>query len=261
MPSKPDRRRISKAGVLRLLDEMDTEKCLHTASISPATLMARDYGHLLPEHAPQRAALEVAIDALGESDTGVGLFLTTERSIAIRPPVPIPADVSVEGVDTGPMRLLLHSEPLIGIVLLRLGRYAIAALKGDRLLATKTDSRYVKNRHRAGGSSQRRFERSRQRLIRELYDKTCETARTVFGPFLNDIDYVMLGGERHILNGFVERCRLMRDLQPKTLSRLLEVDAPNQRALNGISYEVWKSGVIHGAGVRESKSYAVRSIT
>ena len=101
----------------------------------------------------------------------------------------------------------------------------------------------VKSRHRAGGSSQRRFERSRQRLIRELYDKTCEVARALFEPRIRQIDYIMLGGERNTLNGFAKRCRLMQDLKPKTLSRLLSVDRPNQLALQSISREIWKSRV------------------
>ena len=131
----------------------------------------------------------------------------------------------------------------IGVVLLRLGRYAVAVLRGDKLLATKTDSRYMKNRHRAGGQSQRRFARSRERLIRELYDKTCEVTRAVFEPYQGQMKYVMLGGEIGTLDGFVKRCGLMQRLEPKTLSRRLSVNRPNQRALEGIAYEVWKSRV------------------
>ena len=142
------------------------------------------------------------------------------------------------------MRGLLSSEPVIGVVLLRLGRYAVGVLRGETLVATKTDSRYMKNRHRAGGQSQRRFERSRERLIRELYDKTCEVTRTVFSPYLSDIDYLLLGGERGTLNGFVKRCPMMRrELEPKILARRLPVAQPNQKALKGITREVWKSSV------------------
>ena len=120
----------------------------------------------------------------------------------------------------------------------------MGVLRGESLVATKTDSRYMKNRHRAGGQSQRRFERSRERLIRELYDKTSEVARATFTPYLGEMDYVLLGGERGTLNGFIKRCSLMqRELKPKILARRLAVDQPNQRALKGISREVWKSSV------------------
>ena len=171
------------------------------------------------------------------------MFVSPDRAVAIQPPFPLTVDVRAAGAVSKPVLDLLDSEPVVGIVLLRLGRYAIAVLRGDRPLATKTDTRYVKSRHRKGGSSQRRFERSRERLIRELYDTTCRMTRTLFEPHLADIDYVMLGGERVTLNGFVKRCRLMRDLELKTLSRLLPVDRPNQKALKSISYEMWKSRV------------------
>ena len=66
----------------------------------------------------------------------------------------------------------------------------------------------------------------------------------IFAPYLSEIDHVFLGGERGTLNGFIKRCPMMRrELAPKTLSRRLAVDRPNQKALKGISREVWKSDV------------------
>ena len=206
-------------------------------------LDARDYDHLLPESEPDRSQAAEALAEIGSSDTGVAVFVSPERTVAIQPPFPLAVDVRAAGAASKSILDVLDSEPVVGIVLLRLGRYAVAVVRGNRLLATKTDSRYVKNRHRAGGTSQRRFERSRERLVRELYDTTCRMTRGVFEPYLREIDYVMLGGERGTLNGFVKRCRLMQDLEPKTLSRLLPVDRPNQKALESISYEVWKSRV------------------
>ena len=239
----PGHRQISKRGVRGLLAEIDEAGSAATICVSPRTLSARDYDHLLPELEPDRLHVAEVLASVGRSDTGVAVFVSSDRTVAIQPPFPLSVDVRAIGAASKPILGLLDSEPVIGVVLLRLGRYAVAVLRGDRLLATKTDTRYVKNRHRKGGSSQRRFERSRERLIRELYDTTCRMTRTVFGPHLGDMDYVMLGGERSTLNGFVKRCRLMRDLEPKTLSRLLPVDRPNQKALESISYEMWKSRV------------------
>jgi len=226
-----------------LLNELADEGCAATVCVSAETLGAGDYEHLLPESEPKRTRAAEALAEVGSSDTGVAVFLASERTVAIQPPFPLAVDVRAAGVESRPILDVLDSEPVVGIVLLRLGRYAVAVLRGNRLLATKTDTRYVKNRHRKGGSSQRRFERSRERLVRELYDTTCRMTRSIFEPHLRDIDYVMLGGERGTLNGFVKRCRLMQDLEPKTLSRILSVDRPNQKALESISYEVWKSRV------------------
>ena len=226
-----------------MLEELAAEGCAATVCVSAETLGTRDYGHLLPDSEPDRSRVTKALAEVGTSDTGVAVFVAPERTVAVQPPFPLTVNVRAAGVESRPILDVLDSEPVVGIVLLRLGRYAVAVLRGNRLLATKTDTRYVKNRHRKGGSSQRRFERSRERLVRELYDTTCRMTRTVFEPHLRDIDYVMFGGEGGTLNGFVKRCRMMQDLEPKTLSRILPVDRPNQKALESISYEVWKSRV------------------
>ncbi len=235
-------RQIGKAGLIRILDELDARDGMFTICVSAETLAEREDRHLLPESEPLRSLVSNALSD-SSSDTGIVVFATSERTVAVEPPLPISLDFRAERVDTSPLRALLASEPLIGIVLLRLERYAVCVLKGERLLATKTDSRYMKSRHRAGGQSQRRFERSRERLIRELYDKTCEVARSVFAPYLSQMDCVMFGGERGTLDGFAKRCRLARDLKPKTLSRRLTVDRPNRRALERMPYEAWRSRV------------------
>ncbi len=137
---------------------------------------------------------------------------------------------------------ILNQKYIIGVILLRLGRYAICILKGEEILNTKTKDRYVKNRHKAGGSSQRRFERSRERLIRELYDKTCEITKDIFEPYENKIDYLLFGGEKHTINGLHKRCTYIEKFKKQTLKRLLSIQhEPNQKTLENIHKEVWKS--------------------
>ena len=236
-------KQIGKNGVLGLLDDLDAEGCIASALISAGTLAERESVYRFLEPSLEQSIAAQVIEVVGNSDTGVAVFVSTERIVAVQPPVPLTTDARASRALLEPLRELLRSSPVIGVVLLRLGRYAIGVLRGDKLIATKTDSRYMKNRHRAGGQSQRRFARSRERLIRELYDKTCEVTRAVFEPYLAEMEYVMFGGERGTLDGFVKRCRLMRELESKTLSRQISVHRPDQRALEGIAYEVWKSRV------------------
>ena len=125
-----------------------------------------------------------------------------------------------------------------------MGRYAIGVVRGDKLLASKTDTRHVKNRHRAGGSSQRRFMRSRDRLIRELYDEACSVTRRIFEPHLGTIDFVLTGGERQTINGFLKRCEFLEKSNLPVMKRLLAVERPSHKALEGIHREVWKSRVL-----------------
>ena len=236
-------RQISKKGIRGLLADLDASGCAGTICVSADSLAGGDFAHLLPDSEPDRARAAEVVYRLGTSETGLVVLLASDRTVAIRPPFPLKVDVRVAGLAAAPLLELLDTEPVIGVVMLRLGRYAVGVLRGETLLATKTDTRYVKRRHRAGGQSQRRFERSRERLIRELYDKGCEVTRTVFGPHLAVMDYLFLGGEKGSLDGFVKRCRLVRELRPKTLSRRLPVDRPNQKALEQLPHEVWKSDV------------------
>ncbi len=251
-----ERHLTSRARLLRLLDELEAEGwCAQSVYLTPQAVARHTARQTKPHIPPPNDMLSAALGATGGSDTGVAVFLSQEppggdsppdgggKAIVVCPPFPLSANARYEGVHTARLRRLLRSEPVVGIVLLRLRRYAVAVLRGDTLLATKTDRRYVKNRHRAGGQSQRRFERSRERLIRELYDKTCETARDVFAPFKGDIRYLMLGGEANTLAGLMDRCGSLSNRRWQILSHRLNIDEPNQKTLNRIAFEVWKSRV------------------
>ena len=178
------------------------------------------------------------------SDTGVVIFTSDHDVVAIAPPFPVRESRVFENYNHSELQRVIETKLTIGVVLLRLGRYAVGVLDGNKLIASKTDSRYVKNRHRAGGSSQRRFMRSRERLIRELYDETCDTTQNILRPYEENLDYLLLGGERQTITGFIKRCDYIRRMKTPKLKRLLEVGRPNQKALQGIVTEVWRSRMI-----------------
>ena len=79
--------------------------------------------------------------------------------------------------------------------------------------------------------------------MRELFDKTCRVFRDVVSPYADRIDYVLMGGERHTLQAFVQRCDGLRALEAKTLRRGLPVDRPGQKALERAPVDIWKSRV------------------
>lgn len=236
--------------MLRTLSELEARgQCRHTIYLNPQSLrqsqasLSKALETHIRESSPTTEHYDV-VRQVGESDTGVVLFWWDDRALAVVPPFPVEKETYSQRANTAPLVELLSRELLVGVVLLRLGRYAVGVFQGDRLVTSKSDSRYVKRRHRAGGSSQRRFERSRERLIRELFDKACQVTRDVFSPFENRIDYILMGGERHTLQGFTRRCTFLHRFGCVTLRRVLEVDQPGQKALEQIPYEVWKSRVL-----------------
>ena len=223
----------TKPRLLRLLAEFS--ECRRTVYLTADAL-----NDLLSRDQPDVSEI---VRQAGDSDTGLAIFFAEDRVVAVVPPFPILADRTDDGLATGPLADILERDRLIGVVLLRLGRYVVGVLRQSGPVASKTGSRYVKRRHRAGGSSQRRFERSRERLVRELFDKACEVVARVFAPYNQRIDHVLLGGERNTLRDFTRRCRHLTDLESRTLARILRVDRPGQRALERLPAQLWESRV------------------
>ncbi len=169
-----------------------------------------------------------------ESPTGLAGFRKGSEAVVILPPFPLVQYNLSADWDVGPLLTLLETEYLTGVVLLRLGRYAVAVYRGEKLLSSKTDTRYVKGRHAAGGTSQKRFQRIREGQIRRIYDKTCQVVKDQFSPHLDHLEFVFLGGDRFTLNGLVKVCPLLERLKPITLSRRLNIRDPKHDTLIGV---------------------------
>ena len=113
-------------------------------------------GAATPDTFAAAADVREAVRALGDPDTGVAVFWEPDSITAVAPPFPIGETAVADGLDAGPLAALLGRRLRVAVVMIRLGRYAVGVLDGDALVASKTDTRYVKSRHRKGGSSQRR---------------------------------------------------------------------------------------------------------
>ena len=165
------------------------------------------------------------------SDTGLAAFRSGSQGLVILPPFPL----SEEGVsstwNTGPLLALLQTEYTIGVILLRLGRFSVAVFRGRELLTAKTDARYVKGRHAAGGTSQKRYQRIREGQVRKLYDKTCAAVQVQFGSVADEVDFILLGGDKFTLEGFLKVCPFVERQQDKILGRRLNIRDPKRDTL------------------------------
>ena len=128
--------------------------------------------------------------------------------------------------------LLAHvrRERVVGVLLVRLGGHAAGVFSGRRLVDSKVDSRFVKGRHRKGGSSQRRFERRREGQARLALEQAADTAARVLVPHRADLDAVVLGGDRTALREVLADVRL-RPLRSLLTGDVLEVAEPRLKVL------------------------------
>ncbi len=196
---------------------------------------------------PTQAGWVGEIEALlGEmhSETGAACFWSEARRVVVLPPFPLVEASCRAGCEPAPLRSLLSEPRRIGVVLVRLGRYAVGVFDGERLVDSKAGQRFVKGRHKAGGQSQQRFARIREKQAMVMFGKACEAVQARFEPVEGCLDHVFLGGDRHTLGAFLKRCPYLRRLETRTMRRRLPVARPGQAALEAMPREIWKSRVL-----------------
>ena len=106
-----------------------------------------------------------------------------------------------------------------------------------------TPKGYVKGRHKAGGQSQQRFARTREKQIRELFDTACAMAKQKLPPHEKRISRLFLAGDRHTLNAFLKRCPYLRHLAPCTSPHSLDIREANHAALLNAPTQVYQTMV------------------
>jgi VLRF1 release factor-like protein len=144
------------------------------------------------------------------------------------PPLAVTGDR--EGFDPGPLLEHASRERVVGVILVRLGGHAAGVFVGRRLVDSKVGSRNVHGRHRAGGSSQGRFERRRGEQARVALEAAADVAARVLLPHRGDLEAVVVGGDRRALTEVLDDPRL-RPLAPLVAERVLDVPDPRLKVL------------------------------
>ena len=181
------------------------------------------------------------------SPTGLAFLYTKtsdsqfEPRLAIAPPFPIKTEV--ETTDRATLLQSIDPPLHVAIILIRYGYVAIAIAHDETIIVSKADTRWVPNKHRAGGQSANRFKRSREKWAREFFDKSARLAEERFRAYRNRIDWLIFGGDRHVINGFLERAKLPDRLEKRVLGRRLNTLRPNRNALKDAVRQTWSSTI------------------
>jgi hypothetical protein len=208
--------------------------------------------YLAPGDSPDPAAMtatgwEAPLARFGESALrdGCGLagLRAGQRGLLVSPPFPVVETYVSTDWDAAPLQDILKADFDVGVALVRLGRFSVAVFRGGELVDSKTDSRYVKGRHHAGGTSQLRYTRVRDGQIKRLYDKVCEETRAHLMPPAAQLDYLVLGGERFTLNGLLKECPALASLRPIMLKRRLNIRDPKRDTLPQVAAMLTESRV------------------
>lgn len=95
-----------------------------------------------------------------------------------------------------------------GILLVRRGGFAVAALEGADVLASKVGQRHVQGRTKAGGQSSQRFARRRGNQARAAYEAAAEHAYRVLKQEAGEITVLVCGGDRPAVDAVLADRRL-----------------------------------------------------
>jgi Actinobacteria/chloroflexi VLRF1 release factor len=147
-------------------------------------------------------------------------------------------------VVVGPLLEALGADHTVAALLVRLGGYALGIFEGERLVASKVGSRFVKGRHRAGGSSANRFRRRREGQERELVDEAAAEAARVLAPWQGKVEWVALGGDRAATHRVLAARADLAWMQPLALARFFAVPEPRRRILDELPYQLYAAKVV-----------------
>jgi peptide subunit release factor 1 (eRF1) len=235
MDEPPRRTTLSRLALLRLLDALDQSDGAGAGSL-----------YLPAGHPPDAADHETAalLDALGESVTGTVAFAGEAAAVAVAPPFPLKLAASYHRYATEPLREELERPRALGVILVRLGGFSVGFYRDGGFVDSKTGGRFVKNRNRKGGQSQRRFERIREGQIREHFDDVAEVVRAKLLPLAAELDWVVLGGDRRTVQALLKRAPLPAPLAAKLLPRVLDTPEPRRDVLERTPGLIWSSRVV-----------------
>ena len=240
--------KINRPKLLRLLEELEAASGSATSLYIPPGMPVPEIERMLNIASVGEEVLTDVSKLVSRSATGAVLFWDEQGKCLVLPPFPITEKLFGSGYDVEPLRSLLQREFMVALILLRLGAYAIGVFRGEKLLSSKVGTGHIHSRHRKGGSSQRRFERGREKQIEYFFDRVCSRVRERLEPYIGQLDYVVYGGERHTLLSFRKQCQFLRAIDDRTLRSSVNVREPKQATLEAAIDEVWSSEVIWWQG-------------
>jgi hypothetical protein len=161
------------------------------------------------------------------------------ETIVARPPFGLAYEAEYDEVRLAPLFEAIAEDHVVAAMLVRLGGFAVGVFDGEQLVGSKVGSRFVKGRHKKGGSSANRFRRRREEQARVLIDAAAATAVRVLVPWRDRVEFVALGGDRGAVGEVLEARAELAWLSERSLPRFFTVPDPRLRTLERLPYDLY----------------------
>lgn len=174
---------------------------------------------------------------------GAARIETADIAAVVTPPFGMSHEGEYDSVQLAPLFDALSEDHIVAVLLVRLGGYAAGVFEGERLVASKVGSRFVKNRHKKGGRSSNRFRRRREEQARALIDEAARVAAVTLEPWRGRVEFCALGGDRSTVAEVIATSPQLDWLEERTLPRFFTVAEPRQNVLERLSYDLYSAEV------------------
>jgi Actinobacteria/chloroflexi VLRF1 release factor len=165
------------------------------------------------------------------------------ETIVARPTFGLAHEAEYDRVRVSPLLEEIERDHVVAALLVRLGGYAVGVFEGERLVASKVGSRFVKNRHKKGGSSSNRFRRRRVEQVNDLVREAAEVAARVLEPHRDRVEFAALGGDRAAIDAVLAERADLAWLRERALPRFFTVPEPRLRVLEALPYDLYAVGL------------------
>jgi hypothetical protein len=240
----PHHRRITRKQTLNLLDRLETIQGEARSLYMPHSFPVSEIEKMLMTAGLPVPVRQFIADETGKSTTGAVLFWGERYKALLKPPFPFEESPVFYGYEGDIICSLMNQDYLVAVLLVRLGMYSIGIFKGEQLLSSKSGTGLVHSRHKKGVSSQRRFERHREKQIEYFFTRVCSHVREQVEPYLDILDYVRYGGEHFTINSFRKQCAFTKKLDNHVIEALLGTRDPKRASLQSAIEEAWSSKLI-----------------
>jgi hypothetical protein len=183
---------------------------------------------------------------------GAARIETTNELITVRPPFGLAHEGEYEVVRLEPLFQALAADHVVAALLVRLGGYAVGVFDGERLVASKVGSRFVKGRHKKGGSSSGRFRRRREEQARELIEEAADVADRTLEPWHDRVEFAALGGDRTAVDRVLAAKPDLGWLAERALPRFFTVPDPRRAVLERLPYELYAAELTEEPSSRQT---------
>jgi len=138
---------------------------------------------------------------------------------------------------------ILKKDLTLGLLFYELGSWVTGIIEYKKVLSSKRGSRYVKGKHKAGGQSQRRFERNREKWIESLQNKVLEDIKNFMLPEKKKIDYFICLGDIHSLNNFINNTNLKNLFGEKIIFKKSNLKNYTSKTILKAASNLWSSRI------------------